>query len=284
MVAIAMRASPTKPALHASTARRRALTSARALLGAVCLTALAPSPAQAVEGPETAPILDDLDRGRRLSPPPGTLGGEVTQTKEPEAPETPRVARDVLMIVAHGRWSTVPDFMLDMFFVEHPSGVVGPSIAVALETGDLDDTIWSFELNWTPYVPNAGNWLELGADTADATYAESGIHFISIDASYRNQIRFTQGFRAFVGGGLGIGVLAGNFDTAEVLPTCESPVSECAHWPRSTNGTADLPTRIAPVLHFLAGLEVDLGAGLTLRAQGGFRNAFYAGLSVGKSL
>lgn len=260
------------------------VTSARALLAATCLSALAAGPARAADGPESAPILDDLDGGRRLGPPPGTLGGEVTQTKEPKAPETPALARDVLMIVAHGRWTTVPDFMLDMFFVEHPSGVVGPSIAVALETGDLDDTIWSFELNWTPYTPNAGNWLELGADTADATYAESGIHFISIDASYRNQIRFTQGFRAFVGGGLGIGVLAGNFDTAEVLPTCESPVSECAHWPRSTNGTADLPTRIAPVLHFLAGLEVDLGAGLTLRAQGGFRNAFYAGLSVGKSL
>lgn len=284
MVAIAMRASPTKPALHASTARRLMVTTASALLAATCLTALSPGPAHGAEGPESAPILDDLDRGRRLAPPPGTLGGEVVQTKEPKQPETPKVARDVLMIVAHARWTTVPDFMLDMFFVEHPSGVVGPSIAVALETGDLDDTIWSFELNWTPYVPNAGNWLELGADTADATYAESGIHFISIDASYRNQIRFSQGFRAMVGGGLGIGVLAGNFDTAEVLPTCESPVSECAHWPRSTNGTADLPTRIAPVLHFLAGLEVDLGAGLTLRAQGGFRNAFYAGLSVGKSL
>lgn len=284
MVGIAMRASPTKPAPHASTARRRMVTTASALLAVTCMTALAPAPAHATDGPESAPILDDLDRGRRLAPPPGTLGGEVTQTKEPKKPDEPKVARDVLMIVAHGRWTTVPDFMLDMFFVEHPSGVVGPSIAVALETGDLDDTIWSFELNWTPYVPNAGNWLELGADTADATYAESGIHFISIDASYRNQIRFSQGFRAMVGGGLGIGVLAGNFDTAEVLPTCESPVSECAHWPRSTNGTADLPTRIAPVLHFLAGLEVDLGAGLTLRAQGGFRNAFYAGLSVGKSL
>jgi hypothetical protein len=253
----------------------------------MALGALSSAPARAEDPastPDLAPILDDLDQGRRLGPPPGTLTGDLAIEKKKDEPEPPKLARDVLMVVAHGRYTTVPDFMLDMFFVEHPSGVAGPSVAIALETGDLDDTIWSFELNWTPYSPNAGNWLELGADTVDATYAESGLHFISIDASYRNQIPFSQGFRAMVGGGLGVGVLAGNFDTAEVLPTCQDPIAECPHWPRATKGEADLPTRIAPVLHFLVGLEVDLGAGLSLRAQGGFRNAFYGGLSIGKSL
>lgn len=243
-----------------------------------------PKTSPATSAPPAVPILDDLDRGRRLMPPPGSLSGEVTEKKKPETPEAPTIARDVSMFVAHGRWTTVPGFMFDLFFTDHPPGIVGPSFAVAFETGDLDDAMWAFELNWTPYTPEAGNWLELGAEPQQATYVESGVHLISIDAAYRRQIRFTSGFRAMIGGGLGIGVLAGDFETDEVLPTCTRPISECAHWPRSTNGTADLPTRIVPILHFLAGFEVDLGAGLSLRAQGGFRNAFYAGLSIGKTL
>jgi hypothetical protein len=254
------------------------------LLGIALLQAVDSPVAHAQETPDAPPILDDFDRGRRLLPPPGSLSGEVTETKKPEGPGEPKVTRDVSMIVAHGRWTTVPGFMFDMFFTDHPPGIVGPSFAVAFETGDLDKAMWAFELNWTPYVPDAGNWLELGAEPQQATYVESGIHLISIDAAYRNQIRFTSGFRAMIGGGLGVGVLAGNFDTSEVLPTCTRPIAECAHWPRSTDGTADLPTRIVPILHFLAGFEVDLGTGLSLRAQGGFRNAFYAGLSIGKSL
>lgn len=295
MVAPEMRALPTNAILctddRAPSGRLEHLSSlaSRASLRRLALAlglAAGLSTAAHAEAPvaDNPPILDDLDQGRRLAPPPGTLSGDVVIEKKKEEPKLPKLARDVSMVVAHGRYTTVPDFMLDMFFVDHPGGIVGPSIGIAFETGDLDDTMWAFELNWTPYSPDPGNWLELGAEATDATYAENGLHFISIDASYRNQIRFTQGFRAMVGGGLGLGILAGDLDTAEVLPTCESPIAECAHWPRATAGNADLPTRIAPVLHFLAGLEVDLGAGLTLRAQGGFRNAFYAGLSVGKSL
>lgn len=241
---------------------------------------LAPTPAHADDLP---PIRDDFDRGRRLLPPPGTLSGEVSDTR-PKEPDEPRPARDVLMLVAHGRWTTVPGFAFDLFFTDHPPGIVGPSVGLALETGDLDDTIWSFELNWTPYFPEPGNWLELGSEPSRATYVESGLHLISIDASYRRQIRFTSGFRAMVGGGLGIGVLAGDLETDEVLPTCTAPIAECAHWPRATAGTAELPTRVVPILHFLGGLEVDLTDTISLRAQGGFRNAFYAGLSIGTRL
>ena len=226
------------------------------------------------------PHLNDLDRARTLAPPAGSLSGVV---QAPAKPKAPPVAREVTAVVVHGRWATLPGAILELFFSEyHP--IVSASLGVAYEWGDRDGNMWSVELDWTSFVPDAGNWLELSTPPAGASYAESGLHMLSVDATYRHQIRFTEGFRGLVGGGLGLGVLVGDFEIAEVLPTCEAPVQKCPHWPAATTENADLPTRILPVVHILLGLELDLPEGFFLRAQGGFRNTFYAGLSVGKTL
>lgn len=246
------------------------------VLAAITLTTAAASAA-----PPTDPITDDLDRARTLAPPPGGLSGVVeTPARRPEAPAQPR---ELTAIVVHGRWATLPGAILELVFSDYQP-IVSASLGVAYEWGDVDRDMWSVELDWTTLVPEAGNWLEVSTPPAGASYAESGLHMLSVDATYRRQLPLTEGLRALLGGGLGLGVLLGDFEIAEVLPTCQAPVSQCPHWPAATNEDAELPTRIVPVLHVLLGLEVDLGDGFSLRAQGGFRNLFYAGLSIGKTL
>jgi len=235
--------------------------------------------------PEDEPLLDDLDRARPLAPPPGALTGTLEAQKQPEPKKVePGAPREVLMVVAHGRWSSIPSALFDLPFSVHPGGISTAGIGVGIEFGDLDDTMWAVDFDWTPLFPKAGNWLEASVEPIGANYVEDGLHLISIDVVYRRQFRFTSGFRAMLGGGLGVGILAGNLQSTEVLPTCQDPVAECAHWPTATREAAELPTRVIPILHFTAGLEVDLGAGLSLRAQAGFRDLLYAGLSIGAQL
>lgn len=232
-----------------------------------------------VEDSADEPIVDDLDRARTLRPPPGGLAG-VLEDKEPEGP---KVAREVAMVTVHGRYITVPGFMFDVFFKDY--GVLAnESFGASYEWGDLDSAMWAIELDWSNLVIDAGNWLEHETPPAGATYAEPGLSMISIDAMYRRQIPFTDSFRGLVGGGLGLGILIGNVKTAEVLPTCTEPIDQCPHWPNVTNENAELPTRVVPIVHVSLGLELDVGAGFALRLQGGFRDAFYGGLTIGKQL
>lgn len=231
-----------------------------------------------VDSPDE-PILDDLDRARTLRPPPGGLAG-VIEDKEPEGP---KVAREVTMVTVHGRYVTVPGFMFDAFF-SHYHALANESFGASYEWGDLDSAMWAIELDWSNLVVDAGNWLEDETPAAGATYAEPGLSMISIDAMYRRQFPFTESFRALVGGGLGLGILIGNIKTAEVLPTCAEPIDQCPHWPNATNEDAELPTRVVPIVHLSLGLEVDVGAGFALRLQGGFRDVFYGGLTIGKQL
>lgn len=258
-----------------------------AALGVATLALAAPlfegSHARAAD-PDAEPLLDDLDRARPLAPPPGALTGTVEAQKQPEKKVEPGAPREVLMVVAHGRWSSIPSALFDLPFSVHPGGISTAGVGVGVEFGDLDDTMWAIDFDWTPLFPKAGNWLESSVEPIGANYVEDGLHLISIDAVYRRQFRFTSGFRAMLGGGLGVGILAGNLQSTEVLPTCQDPVAECAHWPTATREPAELPTRVIPILHFTAGLEVDLGAGLSLRAQAGFRDLLYAGLSIGAQL
>ncbi len=239
-----------------------------------------PSPDVKPEAPADPVFVDDLDRARTLIPPPGGLSGVIEKQADPDVPH---VAREVEMIVVHGRWVTVPGAIFESFFSDYQS-LSNPSFGAAYEWGDLDGAMWAIELDWSSLVIGAGNWLENNTPPFGASYAEPGLSLLSVDAMYRRQFRFTESFRGMLGAGLGLGVLLGNIKTAEVLPTCVEPVSECAHWPGATNENADLPTRIVPILHITAGLEVDLGEGFAVRLQGGFRDMFYLGLSVGKTL
>lgn len=250
--------------------RACALMAAMSLPWATAARAADPAPA-----PPAEPILDDLDRARSLAPAPGLTLTDTQAEPEIEAPSR-------TYVVAHGRWITIPDGIFDLFFDAHPS-LSNASVGLAVEIGPPEDQVWAIGFDWSALAPDAGNWLTATEDPANATYADGGLHLLSIDVNYRRQTAFTSGFRAFLGAGLGVGVLLGDIRLAEVLPTCTEPVAECAHWPRSSDRNADLPTRVIPIIHLNAGAEVDLG-GFLIRLQGGFRNALYLGLSVGAEL
>lgn len=227
--------------------------------------------------PEPArPILDDLGKARPLAPLPGLRTKIAPKKKEEPEPEAPSHT----LLIGSGRWATLPSALFGLIFDQSPSFNV-PSLALGVELGPDSGTVWGFELNWTPLIPENANWLETGKPPDGATYAESGLHMISLDAAYRRHFAFTKAFGAFLGAGLGVGFLVGNLETWDVLPTCTAPVTKCPHWPRATHRNADLPTRIVPILHFLAGLQVKVTDEVVIRLQGGFRDVFYLGLGVG---
>lgn len=239
---------------------------------------------------ELAPILDDRDAATRLSPAPGGFDAPdavlvVTDPDEDEAtdPDDLEVERTWSLVTAFGRWVTVPDALIGLLFEVHPS-YSQAGFGLGFEFGSRDKAMWAFELDWTPLVPSAGNWLSGDDPPAAATYAESGLHMVSVDVSYRRYLGFTDHFHFFFGGGLGVGVLVGDVVTAEVLPICEEPVAQCAHWRGATNEEASLPTRIVPVLHLAAGFQLDIGDDAMIRIVGGLRNVLYAGLTVGMAL
>ena len=239
--------------------------------------AATPGPATSTDvtpGEGKSPFADDLQKARALAPMPG-LRAKIEPKKEPEPERPSRV-----LIMGSGRWATLPKFAFGIVF-DHEPAYDAPSIALGVELGPDAGNVWGFELNWTPLVPKYGNWLEKGKTPDSATYAESTLNMISLDAAYRRHFAVTKDFGIFLGAGLGIGFLAGNVETWDVLPTCVEPVAKCAHWPRATRRKADLPTRVVPILHILAGMQYKVTDDIVIRIQGGFRDVFYLGAGVG---
>jgi hypothetical protein len=242
------------------------------------VTPVSPAPPAGAGVPITgAPVTDDLGKARPLAPMPG-LRAKIEPPKK-EGPKEPEGPSNTLIIGA-GRWVALPKELFGLFFDEAQT-FNAPSIALGVELGPDNGTVWGFELNWTALIPHYGNWLQSGKTPDSATYAESRLHMISLDAAYRRHYAFTKAFGGFLGAGLGVGFLVGNIETTDVLPTCVEPVSKCAHWPNATRRNVELPTRVVPVLHFLAGLQVKATDEVVIRLQGGFRDVFYLGLGVG---
>jgi len=247
-------------------------------LAALLAVSLA-APASAAEPP---PILDDPGSATRLTPLTGGFDDPTaTVKKDDEDPDEPIVAdRYWDVVTAHSRWVTVPGFLLDLLFADHTEfSNVGAGIGY--EFGARDRYTWVFELDWTPIVPTAGNWRTDGDPPAAATYVESSLQLIAFDVSYKRQVPLTQDFRYFIGGGLGVGILVGDLTFAEVLPLCEEPVSECAHWRSATTESADLPTRVIPILQFSTGFELDIADTVMIRLEAGFRDVLFAGMTLG---
>ena len=255
----------------------------RSLAVALLLATAAPA-ARAAEPP---PILDDRDGASRLAPLEGGFDDPAATLEatapDPEPEPDPDGERTWSLLSAHGRWTTVPAFLLDLLFDTHPD-FSNASAGVGFEFGSPQRAMWIIDLDWAALIPESGNWNTAGDPPAGASYVASDLHLVSIDVSYLRFVNFFDSFHLFIGGGLGVGVLVGDVQTAEVLPTCEAPVEACAHWPRATNEPLDLPTRILPVLHVTTGLQLEIGDDVMVRLSAGFRNVFYAGLTVGMSL
>jgi hypothetical protein len=236
-------------------------------------TEIPPPPAVRTPGDEAAPRGGATAGATGLRP----VGAPAMAEARPTADRN----RQALML--HGRWVTVPDALLGAFFEAHPT-YDQLSTALSFETGESDGNVWAFEAGWLPLVPAAGNWQSRLSAPSSATYLQSDLHLVTLDATYRHQFEAGEVFRGFLGGGLGLGLIVGDATTDEVLPDCVAPASACAHWPSASRKAVDLPTRVLPILHLTGGLEVDLSEALSLRVSGGFRNVLYLGLGLGLRL
>ncbi len=256
----------------------------RALVSSLVFLWVVPGPAHAA-APAPDPILDDTDRATRLVPLPGLDDPAATVVAQPDPDPDPEPGdeRDSSFVSLHSRFVTVPDFVFGLLFDVHPS-YQNIAAGLGLELGSVDSAMWVFELDWTPLVPDAGNWLEIETIAPGATYLESDLHMISLDVSYRRYFGITDSFHFIFGGGLGVALLVGDLNMKEVLPTCVEPVVDCPHWRSATDEAAELPTRVLPILHVTTGLQLDIGDDAMVRISAGFRNVLYAGLTVGMTL
>lgn len=311
MLAAAMIHDPAATSAKLPGARRRLAPGlAAALLLAAAQPALAAAPAgsppaaagaeesPAPKRPSTAPtaaskatgapLIDPADRPAAsrldveadLTPPvvPPPAGAEDEPGDQPAAPPAASWA-----VTAHGRFITLPSFVLDTIYKDHPS-FQSVSAGAAVEYGDPRRASWVFELDWTRIGFAGANWRENGVPPGAATYADVGLHMLSLDASYRWAFRVAGPLDFVVGLGLGLGGLMGDIKTVEVLPNCVEPIDQCPHWREASRATADLPTRVIPILHVALGAQVALGDDGLLRLMLGFRDALYVGLSAGLRL
>jgi len=245
--------------------------------------AAAPDPSAGKNRPVLRYGIDDGTPLRTLPPSP-TPSVAPDPYEEPAKPGIDTTLdRDRDLLIVHGRWLSAPAVALDLFYDDHQP-LSQPSLGIAWETGPTDERVLALELAWLPLTPRYGNWLARGSDPSQASYVESRMHMIAFDVTYRRQWEIAQIFRIQIGAGLGVAALIGNVQTDDVLPDCTAPVDACGHWPSATRSTLALPTRILPVLHLTAGMEVDLGDTLVLRLSAGLKNVVYFGASLGVQL
>ena len=241
----------------------------------------------AATGDDDLPVLEDPSMERVL-PKPGALTPKrlkpvVKKTKTPPPEEEPEEAQ--LAVSVHGRVTGWADFMLQLAWSRHPGGYLGGSAGVSVEYGPPKSWQVVLEVDWTKVgMPNY-NYIEQGSSASSATYAEVDWHLSSVDVSYQGMVRIIDDLYFLYRVGAGLGGLAGSARKAEVVPTCTSDtVSTCPHWRAAANGELESPFPVIPVVHLAVGLSIDVADFLKIRVQGGFRDAFYAGLGVAFNL
>lgn len=182
----------------------------------------------------------------------------------------------------HARFVSMPGSILGIFFQSYQS-FAHASAGLSVDFGNPRDELISVELDWTGMTFSDANWLEKGAPLDDAKFTQIGLHMISLDVTYRDIVHLVDALDFTYGAGLGLAGLIGPAVTTEVLPTCSEPISKCQHWRNVSRSDLDFPTRVIPVLHVTAGLQLEL-EGVRTRLDLGFKNVFYVGLSAGFTL
>jgi hypothetical protein len=197
--------------------------------------------------------------------------------------DTPKVEHNwELHMSAHARFVGIPGEVLGLFFADYQPFFHG-SAGLAVEFGHPRSELITVELDWTGGSFPDANWREKGVGPKDAKFAEIGLHMISVDATYRDIIHVVDALDFYYGAGLGLAGLVGEAKTTEVLPICSEPVSNCEHWRNVSRADLDMPTRVIPVVHLMAGFQIEF-EGVRARFDLGFKNVFYVGLSAGFDL
>lgn len=184
------------------------------------------------------------------------------------------------------RYVTVPNAIFESIFLEHTNL---DSYSIGLEVGiDGPGSLRViFGLDYTDLSMPSGNF-RLGESTfsrtaerpEDASFTEIDLHMVALDATFLWKIEFIPSFGLMYGVGLGVAVTAGSIYATDVLPTCQSPVEQCAHWRGVTRQKQDLPTPVWPLLSAQLGIYWDPAPGWRIRLEGGFRGVIFTGLAV----
>ena len=227
-------------------------------------------------------IIRDEDGATRIAPGGGSIHDLVRSSSGDSLPRlVPEVSRKMI-VGAHFRYVTLPDVLLDQVSSLHPAfDTMSGGLSVGWPIGDGHRLV--VELDVTGLSAATGNWLEKNAESnMETNYVDMGAVAIAADVTYRRHLWLHEKVAIMMGGGLGLGVIAGSISTSEVLPNCEEP-STCPHWSRVGQSEPSIP-RILPVLHLLTGVHVEIASGLSARLEMGFKDYVYSGLSVGYSL
>lgn len=257
-------------------------------LGLSC--AIAAGSARAAEPPAedqvTDPPLIDRKGASRVRPEADafdtlSIKKEPLPPKKEPKPDEPYVEEIRYGIGAHGRFVYMPDFLLDAFFDTHPVAM-SYGVGISVLYGDPRTDVYIFELDYIQAKFAPQNWREKGVLPLASTWADVDLHILSLDFTYRDIVLLGEPVDFFYGAGIGILALIGDVRTAEVLPTCDHPISQCGHWSKATHGSGDLPSRIWPVIHLTLGLQFRISDAAVIRLEGGLRPAptVFAGLSA----
>lgn len=210
----------------------------------------------------------------RIAPVPADLTAGLTMLQVPERTMTQPGARKTVGV--HVRYVTMPEWLLDVFFDDHPV-IHGQSVGAEFVIERGPENALVIEVDYTGLEIPATNWREPGDDPSQARFIDwSGLGLVSADVTYRRTMWLGSRFGLYAGGGLGLGFLVGSGEETPVLPTCDEPVAACAHWEQvGTQPTELMP--VMPILHMQTGLEVRLIGPASLRLEAGFRNVAYVG-------
>ncbi len=241
---------------------------ARALLSLTVFAALTG------ESIASAPTHVDRRGATRIAPVPADLTAGLSALQVPEKKMAQPGARKTVGV--HVRYVTLPNWMLDLFFEDHPT-IQGQSVGAELVIERGAGNALVIEVDYTGIEVPATNWREPGDDPSQARYMEwSGLGLVSADITYRRTTWLSPRFGLYAGGGLGLGVTVGSGKEIPVLPTCDEPIAACPHWDRVGAQESSLPS-VWPVLHMQTGMEIRMVGPASLRLEAGFRDVVYVG-------
>src|SRR4051812_30593168 len=243
-------------------------------------------------------------------PPPPELGASTGAPAEAVSatPTTTSASSTVYGAGARLRWVSVPNWLLGLFLKQSvPLSSYGFGGEVFRRNGDLDMVLG---LSYQKMGPPDGNWLGRGKSAAVETdfLQFRNFGFVGVDASFIWRTVFNQNVALRYGAGLGLAFITGKILRVSDAGCTEAnagntrdchpiycPATGCTekqHLAREgqpDNGPTD-PHRFSesdvpgaiPILNMLIGLDFHVPnvKGLELRVEGGFYNAFFAGVAT----
>ncbi len=234
-----------------------------------------PVPRQVVQGPLTLPQVPSAPIDV------GATGGDEEAPDEDLADDREGLStNDTILLLLDGGPLALPDALaqLAVGYDTFPS-IVGMGFDLTVLRPASARHNYGARLGLAvPSIP-AANWYNADGSGVPM-YHDVGLTFIdaAFEYVYRRLVVGALGLQLRVG--LGLTVVVGELERAEVLPTCKPPVARCPHWREVGRRDSSLPSPVWPALRASAGIFARLGRHLGVHADVGFRDAFYAGAGL----